>query len=332
MLKNNIDGVLLLNKHHGLSSNAVLQKVKYAYNAKKAGHTGTLDPLATGLLPICFGEATKFSTFLLNANKEYIACIKLGESTTTYDVMGDVVTKKSVNCSQSQIYQVVASFLGKIWQIPPIYSALKVDGKRLYEYARAGEDVAIKSRQVDIFELEILDFIDSDTFKLRVLCSKGTYIRTLAHDIGQKLDCGAHLIGLIRSKTSGFSLNNELTLDNICGLSENERQALLLPVEILVKDLPRVSIDELQFAKVKNGHAFALNHNTFNPRDLYPQSAIPCYFRDSMDPPQLQAKINLYFVNRFLGVAEVMIVGSQVMLKPVRLMRLEYGKIPAINI
>ena len=161
-IKKNINGVLLLSKPIGLSSNQALQKVKRLYHATKAGHTGTLDPLATGLLPICFGEATKFSSYLLDGNKEYIATIKLGISTTTYDAEGDITAITAVNLSNHDIENVVDSFLGTYVQIPPIYSALKVNGKALYEYARNGEEVAIKSREVELFTLEILNFLPNN--------------------------------------------------------------------------------------------------------------------------------------------------------------------------
>ncbi len=206
MSKQNISGVLLLNKPYGLSSNTALQKAKRIFNAAKAGHTGTLDPLATGLLPICFGEATKFSSFLLDADKEYVATIKLGAATTTYDAEGEITSTATVTSSQAQILDCINSFLGKITQYPPIYSALKVNGRAMYDYARSGEQVEVKSREVTIHELELLKFINNDEFTLRVLSSKGTYIRSIAHDIGQKIGCGAHLSGLIRTKTNQFNL------------------------------------------------------------------------------------------------------------------------------
>jgi tRNA pseudouridine55 synthase len=307
-----INGVLLLDKPLGLSSNTALQKAKRIYNAAKAGHTGTLDPLATGLLPICFGEATKFSSGLLNSNKEYIATIKLGSATTTYDAEGDIVSTNPVNCTEYDIQTCLKDFLGKITQVPPIYSALKVNGKALYEYARSNQEVEIKSREVEIFDLELLN-IDGSTcvipehgnsypgihndkyksedfspamqipkskiiiqFKLRVLCSKGTYIRSLAHDIGQMLGCGAHLSGLIRTKTNNFSLNQAITLDELACLSPEKLQNKLLPVDILVEHLPKHDLTDEQFSKVKHGHGFA-----YLPSCEYDSQTIRLYYKQS---------------------------------------------------
>jgi tRNA pseudouridine55 synthase len=282
-MKIDINGVLLLNKPPMISSNIALQKVKRIYNAKKAGHTGTLDPLATGLLPICFGEATKFSSFLLDADKEYIARIKLGESTTTYDSCGDVIESKKVTSNSLEINEVIQTFLGEITQIPPIYSALKVNGKRLYEYARNGEEVEIKSRQIKIKELEIIEELKDNVFTLRVLCSKGTYIRTLAHDIGLKLGCGAHLIGLVRSKSSGFKLDTTINLESLAQMSHDELLANLLPVDELVKNLVRYDLNVDEYAYIKNGRSFKSAHN------------------DKM----IDILIRLYYQNVFLGVSSV---------------------------
>jgi len=226
--KQNISGVLLLNKPYGLSSNTALQKTKRIFNAAKAGHTGTLDPLATGLLPICLGEATKFSSFLLDADKEYIATIKLGVATTTYDAEGEITANNKVTSSNAEILECINSFIGKITQYPPIYSALKVKGRALYDYARNGEEVEIKSREVTIHELELIEFISEDEFNLRVLSSKGTYIRSLAHDIGQKLGCGAHLSGLVRTKTNHFNIQQSKTLEELSNIEPNELINLLL--------------------------------------------------------------------------------------------------------
>ena len=241
--KNNIDGILLLNKPIGISSNTAVQKLKRIYNASKVGHTGTLDPLATGLLPLCFGEATKFSSYLLDADKEYIATIQLGITTTTYDSEGDIVENLPVCVNIEQIKNVLTIFLGKITQIPPIYSALKVNGKPLYKYAREGVDVEIKSREITIHELEILGYNETNSqLKLRVLSSKGTYIRSLASDIGKKLSCGASLCGLIRTKTNQFTLDLSHTLDAIMQLDINNANQLLLPVDTLVQHLAKIDL------------------------------------------------------------------------------------------
>lgn len=293
--KIDLHGVLLFNKPPILSSNTALQKVKRLFLAKKAGHTGTLDPMATGLLPICFGEATKFAGLLLDADKEYIATVKLGQATTTYDADGDITVTHDVVSTELEIRSVVETFIGQITQIPPIYSALKVNGKALYEYARSNQEVLINSRQITIKEIEIIEFIAKDIFKIRVLASKGTYIRTLAHDIGIKLHCGAHLIGLIRTKTSGFKLNDEITLDNLSKMSFAELNALILPVDALVADLTKLELNDDEFAYIKNGHEFKLNRDTIIGQNK---------------------KISLYYQNSFLGTANLI----DKKIKPIRLM------------
>ncbi|MBP9743701.1 MAG: tRNA pseudouridine(55) synthase TruB [Burkholderiales bacterium] len=255
-MKNKIDGVFLLNKPLGLSSNTALQKVKRIYKAQKAGHTGTLDPLATGLLPICFGEATKFAKYLLESNKEYIATIKLGEATTTYDSEGEIIFSGKVNVTINEIRQALLKFTGEINQIPPIYSALKVNGKALYEYARNNEEVIINSRPIHIYVNELLEFVAPNIIKIKVRCSKGTYIRTLAHDIGVYLGCGAHLVGLVRTKTNNFDLDNSTNLDDLSTMSEAMHITLVLPVDILVQHLSRIDLTTDEFKYVKNGHKF----------------------------------------------------------------------------
>ena len=195
-LKREIDGVFLLNKPLGFSSNQALKKIQWLFNAKKAGHTGTLDPMASGLLPICLGEATKFSHRLLEANKTYIATIQLGVTTTTGDQEGEVVSQKDVVLKPNQLQETLQKFTGDITQIPPMFSALKFEGKPLYEYARQGIEIERKSRQVTIYDIA-LNKIEESTVILEVNCSKGTYIRTLAEDIGHALGCGAYLKGCL---------------------------------------------------------------------------------------------------------------------------------------
>jgi len=298
--KQNISGVLLLNKPYGLSSNTALQKTKRIFNAAKAGHTGTLDPLATGLLPICLGEATKFSSFLLDADKEYIATIKLGVATTTYDAEGEITANNKVTSSNAEILECINSFIGKITQYPPIYSALKVKGRALYDYARNGEEVEIKSREVTIHELELIEFISEDEFNLRVLSSKGTYIRSLAHDIGQKLGCGAHLSGLVRTKTNHFNIQQSKTLEELSNIEPNELINLLLPTDILVGYLVKIELSEVQYAKIKNGH-----------------SCEQAIMRSETD------LVRLYYDNVFLGIAKNEANG---IIKPIRLCRLFQDK------
>jgi tRNA pseudouridine55 synthase len=242
-IKRNINGVLLLDKPVGYSSNQALQVAKRLFTAVKAGHTGNLDPFATGLLPICLGEATKFSHQLLDADKSYVATLKLGITTNTGDTEGEVTSRSAVNVSHADFERVMQSFLGEIQQMPPMHSALKHQGKPLYEYARAGIEIERKARTVNIYHIALEDF-NGEEVRFNVTCSKGTYIRVLAEDIGKQLGCGAHLIALRRTKTGGFLLEDTLTLDALENLSESERDAHLLPVDALVSDLPEIELDD----------------------------------------------------------------------------------------
>ncbi len=243
-IKRPIDGVLLLDKSLGLSSNQALQQVKRLYQAAKAGHTGSLDPLATGLLPICLGEATKFSHFLLDADKRYRALVQLGSTTTTGDVEGEVLSRSESNVSPAQLPAVLKSFIGEIKQVPPMYSALKHQGKALYEYARNGVEIERPARQVSIFSIELTGFNQTlQQFEINVSCSKGTYIRTLAEDIGQVLGCGAHLAGLRRLSTAHFRLEDSYTLEQLERMSADERDSILLPADASIVDLPRVELN-----------------------------------------------------------------------------------------
>ena len=241
-IKRNINGVLLFDKPLGFSSNQALQKVKWLYSAAKAGHTGTLDPLATGLLPICLGEATKFAQYVTDADKTYIATIKLGATTTTGDAEGEVLTTAPVNVSQSQFAAACQQFMGEISQVPPMYSALKFEGRALYSYAREGVDIARQSRLIHISHISVDNF-DTDIAQITVACSKGTYIRTLAEDIGAALGCGAHLIGLRRTETAGYLLQNAVTIEQLEGLSLEACDALLLPVDSAIESLPKVVLN-----------------------------------------------------------------------------------------
>jgi tRNA pseudouridine55 synthase len=241
--KKNINGILLLDKPIGFSSNQALQKIKWLLKAAKAGHTGTLDPLATGLLPLCFGEATKFAHFLTDADKTYIATIQLGATTTTGDAEGEVLTTSPVNVSRSGFEQACQQFMGEISQTPPMYSALKFEGKALYEYARAGVEIERQARRVTIQSIEVNSFA-GDVAVITVTCSKGTYIRTLAEDIGKQLGCGAHLIGLRRTATADYQISQAVTLEQFEVMSEEERLAALAPPDSAVHYLPAITLDD----------------------------------------------------------------------------------------
>jgi tRNA pseudouridine55 synthase len=241
-IKREMSGVLLLDKPLGISSNQALQIVKRLYQAAKAGHTGSLDPLATGLLPICFGEATKFSHFLLDADKSYRALIKLGATTTTADAEGEILTTHPVNVTLAEVQATLKQFIGEIKQVPPMYSALKHEGKALYEYARAGVELERAARDVTIFDIQ-LHSLKHDLLDLTVVCSKGTYIRTLAEDIGAALGCGAHLAGLRRLTTAHFDLQDAYTIASLETMTVEARDQLLLTPDAAIENLPQVTID-----------------------------------------------------------------------------------------
>jgi len=238
--------VLLLDKPLGLSSNQALQKAKWLLRAEKAGHTGTLDPLATGVLPLCFGAATKFSQLHLDADKTYETTVRLGIKTSTADAEGEVISTRPVRCSPGLVVEVLDRFMGPIHQVPPMHSALKKDGKALYEYAREGEIVEREPRVVTIHELELLDLqLQGDTpfLRLRVQCSKGTYIRTLGEDIGEALGCGGHLVALRRVATGPFDQTQCLGLPALEAMDEPQRQRALQPAEVLLDGHEAVTLD-----------------------------------------------------------------------------------------
>jgi tRNA pseudouridine55 synthase len=241
-IKRNVNGVLLLDKPLGFSSNQALQKVKWLFSAAKAGHTGTLDPLATGLLPICLGEATKFAQYVTDADKTYVATIKLGITTATGDAEGEVLVTTPVNVTSAQFVAACQQFLGEISQVPPMYSALKHEGKALYEYAREGVDIARQARSVQIKNITVNEF-SGDIAQITVTCSKGTYIRTLAEDIGAKLACGAHLIGLRRTETAGYLLPQAITIEQLEAMTLETRDAQLLAVDSAIEYLPKVTLN-----------------------------------------------------------------------------------------
>jgi tRNA pseudouridine55 synthase len=244
--RRSLHGVLLLDKPVGLSSNDALQQAKRLFDAEKAGHTGTLDPLASGLLPLCFGAATKFSQASLDADKRYTATLGLGVTTTTGDLEGEVVERRPVNLDRAAIDAVLQRFTGALLQRPPMHSALKHEGRALYEYARRGIEVQREPRPVNVHALTLLDWQGHDTLVLDVHCSKGTYVRTLAEDIGAALGCGAHLAALRRTASGTLDVAAAVTLDALAAMAGPERDARLLPPDVLLADWPawRLSADE----------------------------------------------------------------------------------------
>lgn len=249
-----LDGVLLLDKSLGVSSNYALQATRRLYNADKAGHTGTLDPLATGLLPLCFGEATKFSSALLDADKRYVATVQLGVTTDTADAEGAVLMQRPVTTNRADLEQVLTRFQGDIEQIPPMHSALKRDGKRLYAYAREGIVLERAPRQVHIYQIQLLEW-EAEHFVFEVSCSKGTYVRTLAADIGEALGCGGHLIALRRTGIGALDVTQAHTITELESLDNPARDTLLLPPDALLPGLVIAQLDAENAAKVRQGQA-----------------------------------------------------------------------------
>jgi len=276
-----VDGVLLIDKPVGLSSNDALTKVKRIVNAKKAGHTGTLDPFATGLLPLCFGEATKFSQDLLEADKTYDAVVHLGITTTTGDTEGETVETRPVDVTPEQIEAALARFRGPIMQIPPMYSALKRDGKALYEYAREGIVLEREARPVTIHKLEMLAY-EAPMLTIRVTCSKGTYVRVLGEDIGADLGCGAHLNALRRIQVGNLTVDGMVTLEQL--QAHDNPLSLLAPVDALLSSFPRVELTAELAARFLNGQRLALN-------------------REPVTLPETQGRVRVYHDDRLLGTA-----------------------------
>ena len=276
-----VDGVLLIDKPVGLSSNDALIKAKRVVNAKKAGHTGTLDPFATGLLPLCFGEATKFSQDLLEADKTYDAVVHLGITTTTGDTEGEAVETRPVDVTPDQIEAALAKFRGPILQIPPMYSALKRDGKALYEYAREGITLEREARPVTIHKLEMLAY-DAPMLTIRVTCSKGTYVRVLGEDIGAELGCGAHLNALRRIQVGNLAADGMVTLEQL--QAHDNPLSLLAPVDALLSSFPRVELTQELAARFLNGQRLALN-------------------REPVTLPETPGRVRVYHDDKLLGTA-----------------------------
>jgi tRNA pseudouridine55 synthase len=278
-----VDGVLLLDKPVGLSSNDALIKAKRVFNAKKAGHTGTLDPFATGLLPLCFGEATKFSQDLLEADKTYEATVHLGIMTSTGDTDGEVIEQREVIVTREQIEAVLARFRGPIFQVPPMYSALKRDGKALYEYAREGITLEREARPVTIHGLSLVEF-NAPYLKILVTCSKGTYVRVLGEDIGAALGCGAHLNALRRVQVGALSTDRMITLDDL--QAHPDPLSLLAPVDALLSSFPAVELTPELAKRFLNGQRLALG-------------------KESVMVPSELGRVRVYHEGKLLGTANL---------------------------
>ena len=281
-----IHGVFLLDKPQGMSSNDIMQKVKRIFQANKAGHTGALDPLATGMLPVCLGEATKFSQFLLDADKRYLVTAKLGERTDTSDAEGQIVESREVKVKTPEILTALEQFRGNILQVPTMFSALKHNGKPLYEYARQGITVEREARPITIFELNFIEY-NAPYLTLEVHCSKGTYIRTLVDDLGEVLGCGAHVTMLRRTAVADYPTEKMLDWHTLQSLAEQQDlallDALLLPMDTAVAKLPALTLDENQTQGIGFGQRIKFDN-----------------------PNRLQGQVRLFsHENRFLGVAMI---------------------------
>ena len=253
-----IDGALLLDKPVGLSSNAALQKAKRLFGAAKAGHAGTLDPLASGVLLVLFGEATKFAGPLLDADKEYLATLQLGERTATGDAEGKVLETKEIKITESQVLAVLDRFQGEIEQVPPMYSALKHEGTPLYRLARRGEQVERTPRRVRISELQLMK-LQGASLDLRVVCSKGTYVRVLAEDIGAALGCGAHLSALRRTGSGRFRIEHALSFEDLEAMTAEERERRLLALPALLEGMPRAELGAAEETRLRQGQALKIS-------------------------------------------------------------------------
>jgi len=284
----NVNGIILLDKRLGVSSNRALQEVRRLFNANKAGHTGSLDPLATGLLPLCFGEATKVSAMMLDDNKRYQAVVKLGVMTDTGDAEGEIIEQKPVpELTQQLIEDCLNGFVGEIDQVPPMYSALKHNGRKLYELAREGKTVERKARRISIFELKLLDST-ADSLTLDVFCSKGTYIRSLAEDIGHKLGCGGTITALRRTQSGQFKLEDALTIEQCQAMSLEQLTAGLLAVDQPLCDVPIIELSEQQAVLIKHGQQ--IQHGT----------------------ETIQGLVRMYSEQVFLGLGELLLNGRLV--------------------
>lgn len=281
-----VHGVFLLDKPQGVSSNDIMQKVKRLFKANKAGHTGALDPLATGMLPICLGEATKFSQFLLDSDKRYVVTAKLGERTDTSDAEGQVVQSREVNVAEADILAALSAFRGEILQVPTMFSALKHNGRPLYEYARAGITVEREARPITIFELKFIDY-QAPFLTLEVHCSKGTYIRTLVDDLGEALGCGAHVTMLRRLAVADYPIEEMMPIEDLALLADSfpnsELDRLLLPMDTAVASLPQLNLTAEQTKAVGFGQRVKFEN-----------------------PQALSGLVRLFSENgQFLGIAEI---------------------------
>ncbi len=296
-----VSGILLIDKPVGMSSNQALQQAKRMYRACKAGHTGSLDPIATGLLPLCFGEATKVSQFMLDADKHYLVSIRLGIETDTYDTEGKVVAEQPVDVSRRQLERALKGFVGEIEQIPPMYSAIKQQGQALYHLARQGVTVERAPRRVTMYRIQLLEF-DGETAEVEIECSKGSYIRSLAHDLGQLLGCGGHVSALRRLGVGPFDIAEAVTPEALEGMDEATRDRQLLPVDRALPDLPEVRISRLATPYLLQGQPVSARLNEApGPVRLYAEDGLFLGVGEVLDDGRVAPKRLMVSVERPAG-------------------------------
>lgn len=286
-----IDGLIIFDKDKGITSHDLVYKVRRKLRIKKVGHTGTLDPMATGVLVISIGKATKTSEYIISSDKEYEAKIKLGILTDSYDITGEILKKESVCFTEEEIRDSLKKFIGKISQKPPIYSALKVNGKKLYEYAREGKSVDIKERNVEIYDIDLLDFNGSDEFVIRTKVSKGTYIRSLANDIGKALGTYATLTELRRTRTGDFDIKDAVTVSEFENMRLDDIKNNILPMDLALTNFKRININDNFCKKFLNGQFYKLDAKLKNEN------------------------YRVYCDDKFLGIGEIRIIDGNFYLK-----------------
>jgi tRNA pseudouridine55 synthase len=299
-----LNGILSIYKEKGYTSHDVVAIIRKVLHQKRVGHTGTLDPEAEGVLPVCIGKATKVVEFLIEQKKRYLAIAKLGISTTTQDHTGDIIESKPVDFDKSKIKQVVQSFIGEYEQVPPMYSAIKVNGKKLYELARQGKTIERKARKVHIYDIKITSFIPPDQIELDILCSKGTYIRTLCADIGAQLGCGAHMSSLIRTEVGIFNINNSIKLDEFKELvDQQEIDNIIVNIDELFREYPSVTIKKTGEKALMNGNKIHFS-----------------YIKNKHEAIKAHDIIRVYSdCGNFIGLYNVAIEGEEFYLKPLKL-------------
>lgn len=297
-----MDGIFNIYKEKGFTSHDVVAIVRRTIHMKKVGHTGTLDPDAEGVLPVCVGKATKLSDVIMDGRKSYRAMLRLGITTTTEDASGEVLETKEVDFNEDKIREVVASFIGRLEQVPPMYSAVKVNGKKLYELAREGKEIERKSRTIEVYDIRIRQFLPPDRVEIDVDCSKGTYIRTLCSDIGKALGCGGHMAELLRTRTGAFSLENAIKLDELKALAEQEKaEEVLLTMEEALEDFPMVKVSEKSQKFLYNGGKIQERFLTEKPAVLTEGEIVATYDHENnlVGLYEIKKEENNYFIKPF---------------------------------